>query len=58
MCRFFPLNKRQNRRKQRFWKKTAKKDAVGGRIVKEKIAKNNDLLKEKMKKAAKKDDFF
>ena len=30
MCELFPLNKRRSPRKRRFWKETAKKDAVEG----------------------------
>ena len=30
MCEFFSLNKEQSLRKRRFWKETAKKDAMGG----------------------------
>ena len=59
MCEVFPLNKRQSPRNDVFGTKLRKRTQLGGgEIVKENTAKNNDFLKEKMKKAAKKDDFL
>ena len=59
MCGFFPLNKRQRPENDVFGRKLRKKTQLGGGGgVKENTAKNNDFLKEKMKRAAKKCDFL
>ena len=44
MCEFFPLNKRQSPRKRRFWKETAKKDAVGGGGLRRKILQKTTIF--------------